>query len=152
MAPPRLRIVARLTVAGLAAAATLTACSADSGGRTTITFFQFKPEAVEYFEQRAAEFEAQNPDIDVVVDNVPDPETALRTRLVKNDVPDVLTLNGNGTFGELASAGIFENFAGDPLTEDINEGYLDIVRSLGASAPGAVNGLPFAANASGVLY
>ena len=46
---------------------------------------------------KLAEFEAENPDIHVVVDNVPDPETALRTRLVKNDVPDVLTLNGNGT-------------------------------------------------------
>jgi raffinose/stachyose/melibiose transport system substrate-binding protein len=152
MAPPRPRTVAGLVVVAALAASTLTACSGDSGGRTTITFFQFKPEAVDYFEQRAAEFEAENPDIDVVVDNVPDPETALRTRLVKNDVPDVLTLNGNGTFGELASAGIFEDFAGDPILDDINEGYLDIVRSLGASADGAVNGIPFAANASGVLY
>src|SRR3712207_9278479 len=103
MAPPRPRIVAGLLVAAAAAAATLAACSGGDGGRTTLTFFQFKPEAVEYFQQRAAQFEAENPDIDVVVDNVPDPETALRTRLVKNDVPDVLTLNGNGTFGELAS-------------------------------------------------
>jgi raffinose/stachyose/melibiose transport system substrate-binding protein len=151
MSPPRSRTVAAIALAGLAAA-TLAGCSGGDGGRTTITFFQFKPEAVDYFEQRAAEFEAANPDIDVVVDNVPDPETALRTRLVKNDVPDVLTLNGNGTFGELASAGIFENFAGDPVLDDINEGYLEIVRSLGASEEGAVNGIPFAANASGVLY
>jgi raffinose/stachyose/melibiose transport system substrate-binding protein len=151
MSPPRPRTVARLAVAALVAS-TLTACSGGDGGRTTLTFFQFKPEAVEYFEQRAAEFEAENPDIEIVVDNVPSPETALRTRLVKNDVPDVLTLNGNGTFGELASAGIFENFADDPLVENINEGYLDIVRNLGASEEGAVNGLPFAANASGVLY
>jgi raffinose/stachyose/melibiose transport system substrate-binding protein len=150
--PPRPRTVARLAVVGLVAATTLTACAGESGGRTELTFFQFKPEAVDYFEQRAAEFEAQNPDIDIIVDNVPDPETALRTRLVKNDVPDVLTLNGNGTFGELASAGIFENFAGDPLLEEQNEGYLEITRNLGASEPGAVNGIPFAANASGVLY
>lgn len=149
MAPPR--IVARLLVAGLAAS-TLASCADGTGGRTEITFFQFKPEAVDYFEQRAAEFEAENPDIDVIVDNVPDPETALRTRLVKNDVPDVLTLNGNATFGELASAGIFENFAGDPLLDDLNEGYVEILQDLGASEEGAVNGIPFAANASGVLY
>ncbi|MFS0698390.1 ABC transporter substrate-binding protein [Cellulomonas sp. 179-A 4D5 NHS] len=149
MAPPR--TVARLLVVGLAAS-TLAACAGGSGERTEITFFQFKPEAVDYFEQRAAEFEAQNPDIDVIVDNVPDPETALRTRLVKNDVPDVLTLNGNGTFGELASAGIFENYADDPILEDLNEGYVEILQDLGASEEGAVNGIPFAANASGVLY
>lgn len=138
----------------LAAALTtlLASCAGDAGGRTTITFFQFKPEAVDYFEQRAAQFEAQNPDVRVVVDNVPDPETALRTRLVKDDVPDVLTLNGNGTFGELASAGIFEDFAGDPLLDDLNEGYVEVLRDLGASDPDAVNGIPFAANASGVLY
>ncbi|MBB2924845.1 ABC transporter substrate-binding protein [Cellulomonas cellasea] len=149
MAPPR--TVARLLVAGLAAS-TLASCAGGTGGRTEITFFQFKPEAVDYFEQRAAEFEAENPDIDVIVDNVPDPETALRTRLVKNDVPDVLTLNGNATFGELASAGIFANFAGDPLLEDLNEGYVEILQDLGASEDDAVNGIPFAANASGVLY
>lgn len=151
MAPPRSRTVARLLVVGLAAA-TLAACTGAGGERTTITFFQFKPEAVEYFEQRAAQFEAENPDVDVVVDNVPDPETALRTRLVKNDVPDVLTLNGNGTFGELASAGIFEDYAGDPVLENLNEGYIEVVQDLGASSEGAVNGIPFAANASGVLY
>ncbi|UZN03291.1 ABC transporter substrate-binding protein [Cellulomonas sp. S1-8] len=148
MAPPR--TVARLLVAGLAAS-TLVACSGGDG-RTTLTFFQFKPEAVEYFEQRAAQFEAENPDIDIVVDNVPDPETALRARLVKDDVPDVLTLNGNGTFGELASAGIFVDYAGDPVLEDLNEGYVKILQDLGASDEGAVNGIPFAANASGVLY
>ena len=151
MAPPGARSAAGLTLTTVIALTTLSACTGDEG-RTTLTFFQFKPEAVDYFEERAAAFEAANPDIDIVVDNVPDPETALRTRLVKNDVPDVLTLNGNGTFGELASAGIFENFAGDPLLENQNQGYLDIISTLGASEEGAVNGIPFAANASGVLY
>ncbi|MGW6132274.1 ABC transporter substrate-binding protein [Cellulomonas sp. NPDC055163] len=149
MAPPR--TVARILVVGLAASA-LAACAGGTGERTTITFFQFKPEAVDYFEQRAAEFEAENPDIRVVVDNVPEPETALRARLVKDDVPDVLTLNGNGTFGELASAGIFEDYAGDPVLDDLNEGYVKVLQDLGADEPGAVNGIPFAANASGVLY
>ncbi|NMR21459.1 ABC transporter substrate-binding protein [Cellulomonas fimi] len=132
----------------------LAAC-AGGGDKTTITFFQFKPEAVAYFEDLAAQFEEANPDIRVIVDNVPDPESALRARLVKNDVPDVLTLNGNATFGELASAGVFADFtrfADGALLEGVNEGYLDVVRNLGAGEPGAVNGIPFAANASGVLY
>jgi len=138
-----------LAVAGLVLP--LAACGSDDS-RTTITFFQFKSEAVEYFEGLATQFEEENPDIRVVVQNVPDPETALRTRLVKDDVPDVLTLNGNGTFGEFASAGIFEDFADDPVLDTINPGYVDIVQALGESEPGAVNGIPFAANASGVLY
>jgi len=135
----------------LLATASLVGCAPDDS-RTTITFFQFKPEAVTYFQGLASEFEKQNPDIHVVVQNVPDPETALRTRLVKNDVPDVMTLNGNGTFGELASAGIFADFAHQPVLDDVKPGYVDVLKNLGAAKPGEVNGIPFAANASGVLY
>jgi raffinose/stachyose/melibiose transport system substrate-binding protein len=137
----------------LTALALLAACTgggADS--RTTLTFFQFKPEAVQYFNDVADQFEAANPDIRIVVDNVPEPETALRTRLVKNDVPDVMTLNANGTFGEFASAGIFADFAGQSVLENVNPAYIEVIQSLGASSAGAVNGVPFAANASGVLY
>jgi raffinose/stachyose/melibiose transport system substrate-binding protein len=137
------------TIAALAVAAT--GCSAEDG-RTELLFFQFKPEAAQQFEELAEQFEAENPDIEIIVDNVPEPETALRTRLVKGDVPDVLTLNANGTFGELASAGIFRDFSGEPVLEDVKDVYVEIVQDLGAGSPDAVNGVPFAANASGVLY
>lgn len=145
------------TAAGatLATAVFLTAsgCAGGADDRpTTLTFFQFKPEAVAYFQDAAARFEQENPDIRVVVDNVPDPETALRTRLVKEDVPDVLTLNANGTFGEFASAGIFKDFSGEPVLEAVNPGYIEVIQELGASSEGAVNGVPFASNASGILY
>lgn len=129
----------------------LAGCAADDG-RATITFFQFKPEAQEYFQDLAAQFEQANPDIRVVVDNPADPETALRTRLVKNDVPDVMTLNANGTFGEFASAQIFRDFRGDPVLADVTPAYLSVISSLGAGSKGEVNGVPFAANASGLLY
>jgi raffinose/stachyose/melibiose transport system substrate-binding protein len=129
----------------------LAGCAADDG-RTTITFFQFKPEAQQYFQQLAAQFEQANPDIRVVVDNPADPETALRTRLVKNDVPDVMTLNANGTFGEFASARIFRDFRGDPVLADVTPAYLSVIGSLGAGSKDEVNGVPFAANASGLLY
>ncbi|GIG22381.1 ABC transporter substrate-binding protein [Cellulomonas chitinilytica] len=150
MSSHRARIAACLALAGLVVP--LAACAGSGDGPTTITFFQFKSEAIDYFEGLAAQFEKENPDIRVVVQNVPDPETALRTRLVKDDVPDVMTLNGNGTFGELASAGIFTDFSKDPVLDDINPGFVKVLQNLGQSAPGAVNGVPFAANASGVLY
>lgn len=148
--PRPARTVACLVSVALTGAA-LSGCS---GGdeRTTITFFQFKSEAVAYFEEAAALFEEENPDIRVVVQNVPDAETALRTRLVKNDMPDVLTLNGNGTFGELASAGVFADFSDTPLLDAVNPAYVEVLSQLGAGGPGEVNGIPFAANASGVLY
>lgn len=139
-----------LIVLVLLAGAVLAGCSGDS--RTTITFFQFKPEAQQYFQELAAQFERANPDIQVVVDNPADPETALRTRLVKDDVPDVMTLNANGTFGEFASARIFRDFRNDPVLADVNPAYLSVIGNLGAGSKGEVNGVPFAANASGLLY
>lgn len=108
-------------IAGLCSAAALSAalvaCSGGADEQTEIVFFQFKPEAVDFFTDVAERFEAENPDIRVTVDNVPSAETALRIRLVKEDPTDVLTFNANGTFGEFASAGVFADFSDSPLLE-----------------------------------
>ncbi|WP_413452882.1 extracellular solute-binding protein [Georgenia phoenicis] len=138
--------------AALSAAAGLAGCAASADEPVEIVFFQFKPEATAFFSDVAARFEEENPDIRVTVDNVPSAETAMRIRLVKEDPPDVLTFNGNGTFGEFASAGVFHDFAGSPLLDRVQEAYVEVIEELGAGEPGAVNGIPFAANASGALY
>lgn len=148
--PSRLRAFAAL-IASILLGASLTACSGGDG-RTTITFFQFKPEAQAYFKDLVRQFEQANPNIHVVVDNPADPETALRTRLVKNSVPDVMTLNANGTFGEFATAKIFRDFRNDPVLNNVNPAYLSVTKNLGQGTPGEINGVPFAANASGLLY
>lgn len=151
--PTRLTRVLRLLAAAMSAVlvgATLTGCSDD--GRTTLVFFQFKGEAQAYFRDLAADYERQNPDIRIVVDNPADPETALRTRLVKDDVPDVMTLNANGTFGEFATAKIFRDFSDEPVLDDVNPAFVEVMGDLGRGGDGEVNGVPFAANASGLLY
>ncbi len=122
------------------------------GGTVTLDFFQFKPEAVATFDRLIADFEKQHPDIDVQQHHVPAAETAIRTRLVKGNVPDVLTLNGNGTFGELASAGVFHDFSGHPAADRVTPGIQQVLDDLGTAAPGESNGLPFASNANGVIY
>ncbi|CAL9378206.1 hypothetical protein SUDANB105_01004 [Streptomyces sp. enrichment culture] len=68
----------------------LGACGSPSQGRdepVTLDFFQFKPEAVETFDKLIAGFEAEHPGIRVRQHHVPDPDTAIRARLVKDDVP-----------------------------------------------------------------
>ncbi|GIF70996.1 ABC transporter substrate-binding protein [Asanoa siamensis] len=142
------------------AAATMTATAAllggctggDGDGRTTLDFFQFKPEAIETFDKLIAEFEQEHPDIRVVQNHVPNADTAIRTRLVRDDIPDVMTLNANASFGELARAGVFYDFAAEPATGTVTPAILDIINALGTANAGEVNGLPFASNADGVLY
>ncbi|SDY86003.1 raffinose/stachyose/melibiose transport system substrate-binding protein [Asanoa ishikariensis] len=141
-------------VACLVTVALLGGCGVfgDDDGRTSLDFFQFKPEAIQTFDKLIADFERLHPDIHVVQNHVPDADTAIRTRLVRDDIPDVLTLNANASFGELARAGVFYDFSGEAVTGTVTPAILDIINALGTGGPGEVNGLPFANNANGVIY
>lgn len=148
-------IRSRLAAAFAATTLLISGCAGAEGaepGTVTLDFFQFKPEAVGTFDRLIADFEKKHPHIDVQQHHVPDSETAIRTRLVKDDVPDVLTLNGNSTFGEIASAGVFHDFSGHPAADRVNPAIQQVLNDLGTAAPGETNGLPFASNANGVLY
>jgi raffinose/stachyose/melibiose transport system substrate-binding protein len=145
---------ARGAAALLAAGLVLAACNGDdpAAGTTQVEFFQFKTEAVATFDALIEDFEAEHPDIDVVQNNVPAADTVLRTRLVKNDIPDVLTVNGNGeTYGDLATAGIFRDFTGDEALERTAPTYQQILADLGGQQ-GEANGVPYAVNANGMIY
>jgi raffinose/stachyose/melibiose transport system substrate-binding protein len=154
--PRRRRRRATAMVAAAAALVALSGCSAaGADGVVELDFFQFKPEAVGDFAAIIDEFEAANPDIRVIQNSVPDPDTAIRTLLVKDKVPDVLTLNVNGNYGELARACIFADLADNPIADTVNPAVQQIVQSLGTCAADdtdEVNALPFASNASGILY
>ncbi|MDJ1113891.1 ABC transporter substrate-binding protein [Microbacterium dauci] len=126
------------------------ACAAGDT-RTKLDFFQFKGEALEDFNEIIAAFEAENPDIDVVQNQVADSETLIRTLLVKDRTPDVITLNANGNFGKLAEAGVFYDFSDEPVLDTINPGVQEILADLG-TAPGEVNSLGYVNNANGIIY
>ena len=149
--PRRLvRLAAALAIASVAA---LTGgCAANpSNGVTTLNFFQFKGEALEDFNHIIAGFEAENPDIKVVQNQVADADTMIRTLLVKDKAPDVITLNANGGFGKLAKAGVFYDFSNEPVLQTINPAVQEILAQLG-NKEGEVNSLGYVNNANGVIY
>jgi len=148
----------RIRVRGFAAIATvclivaLGGCATNpSNGVTTLNFFQFKGEALEDFTKMIADFEAENPDIRVVQNQVADADTVIRTLLVKDKTPDVITLNANGGFGKLAQAGVFYDFTDEPVLQTINPAVQQILADLG-NKEGEVNGLGYVNNANGVIY
>ncbi len=144
------RAVAVLATAGLAIG--LGGCASGSAdGVTTLNFFQFKGEALEDFNEIIADFEAENPDIHVVQNQVADADTIIRTLLVKDKAPDVITLNANGGFGKLAQAGVFYDFSDEPVLQTINPAVQEILAQLG-NKEGEVNGLGYVNNANGVIY
>ena len=153
-----MRIRHRKTARGVAMAAALGTVVALGGcaaspddGVTTLSFFQFKGEALEDFNAIIADFEAENPDIRVVQNQVADSETLIRTLLVKDKAPDVITLNANGGFGDLAQAGVFYDFSDEPVLDTINPAVQEILAELGTKQ-GEVNGLGYVNNANGVIY
>ncbi|CAD6001364.1 ABC transporter substrate-binding protein [Agreia sp. COWG] len=152
---PRVRRAIAAALGLALAGSTLAGCSSGGDQVVTLDFFQFKPEAVKNFAAIIDDFEARNPDIKVVQNAVPDPDTAIRTLLVKNKVPDVLTLNVSGNFAELARACVFADLKDEPSASTVNPAVQKIVQNLGSCDTGSgqeVNALPFASNASGIIY
>ena len=117
-------------------------------------FFQYKAEAADWFTAKAKEFEKTHPNIKVNVNNSSDATTDLRTRLVKNREPDVITINGDINFGMLAEAGVFHDFTDDDIVDELNPGMVSIAKSLvqtNDESKKRLYGLPYAGNASGYI-
>ncbi|TDO94733.1 carbohydrate ABC transporter substrate-binding protein (CUT1 family) [Halanaerobium saccharolyticum] len=115
-----------------------------------LEFFQNKREAVETFDRLIEKFEKENPEINITQNHVPDAETVLRSRLARNNIPDIMGLGGNFTYGQIADAGIFKNFDNASYLKDIQPAYKEMLQDL---HEGNSNyGVPFTANANTVLY
>ena len=128
---PASRWPRRLAGAAVAVAlgASLAGCGAADAGTVTIDFFQYKTEASDWFTQKAREFEETHPNIKITVNNSPNAVTDLRTRLVKDREPDVITINGDINYGLLAEAGVFHDFTDDPIVDELNEGMVEIAKN-----------------------
>lgn len=124
-------------VCALAVGVGAAGCGNSAGsGQVTLDFFQFKAEAADWFKQAAQEFEKENPDIRININNSANAQTDLRTRFVNNRVPDVITFNGDYSFGTFAASGVFHDFTDDPLVSELNEGMVNIAKNLVQTSPG----------------
>ena len=157
-ATPRLKRLAVRTAAVMCAIAVgfgLAGCGSSTAGTVTLDFFQFKSEAADQFKSMVADFEKQNPTIKVNINNSANAQTDLRTRFVKNRVPDVITFNGDISFGNFAASGVFYDFTDEPIVDTLNPGMVQIAKNLVQTTDSSkkrLYGLPFAGNAYGYIY
>ena len=150
------RIAYRALTAACAVAITagLAGCGNSTAGTVTLDFFQFKAEAADWFTAKAREFEKTHPKIKINVNNSSDATTDLRTRLVKNREPDVITINGDINYGMLAEAGVFHDFTDDEIVDKLNPGMVKIAKSLVQTEDQSkkrLYAIPYAGNASGYI-
>ena len=156
-ATPRLKRLAVRTAAVVCAIAVgfgLAGCGSSTAGTVTLDFFQFKSEAADQFKSMVADFEKQNPTIKVNINNSANAQTDLRTRFVKNRVPDVITFNGDISFGNFAASGVFYDFTDEPIVDTLNPGMVQIAKNLVQTTDSSkkrLYGLPYAGNASGYI-
>jgi raffinose/stachyose/melibiose transport system substrate-binding protein len=151
----RLAVRAAAAVCALAVGFSLAGCGSNTAGTVTLDFFQFKSEAADQFKSMVAEFEDQNPTIKITINNSANAQTDLRTRFVKNRVPDVITFNGDISFGMFAASGVFYDFTDEDIVDELNPGMVEIAKNLVQTTDPAkkrLYGLPFAGNASGYIY
>lgn len=137
---------------GLAATAGLSACGSSGSSGQNLEFFQFKSEAIQLFDTICQQFNATRHDFSFHQNFQADNVTALRVRLVKNTIPDAITINGDYNYGSLARSGVFYDFAPSGLLDNVQEGVGQILPSLGTGGEGQNNGLPLATNGSGMIY
>ncbi|WP_442789433.1 ABC transporter substrate-binding protein [Paenibacillus sp. FSL R5-192] len=130
----------------------LSSCtSGDSvNGKVQIEFFQNKPEAKTTFDELIKTFNAKHDDIQVTQVNPPDAETVLKTRVVKNDIPDIMAMGATDTYSILAQSDIFTDLTDSSLLQTIDPNYIQMLKDL--TGMDEVTGIPYATNANGIMY
>lgn len=119
---------------------------------TEIEIVQYKPEAAAYFEMVEEEFNATHDDIHLTISSPNDAMTILRTRFIREDYPDIIGIGGDINYSYFVDAEILADVSDYEGLTDINPAYLDIDESLELVPTEGTYGVPYVANAAGILY
>ena len=134
-------------------AAILPGCGTqEDSGKTEIEILQYKPEAATYFDKVEEEFNATHDDIHLTISSPNDASTIMRTRFIREDYPDIIGIGGDINYSYYVDAGILTDVSDYEGLADINPSYVDILESLEIVPTEGTYGVPYVANAAGVLY
>ena len=81
-----------------------------------------------------------------------DAGTVLKTRMAKNDMPDIVAMGGDNNYTEVESAGMLVDLSSEDYISNIQESYLQMVYDVNKDKEEKAYGVPYATNASGVIY
>ena len=131
-----------------------TGCENSSGkdGKIHINLVQYKPEAVKAFEKMEEEFNATHDDIVLEIESPNDAMTVLKTRFIKEDVPDIIGIGGDVNFSSFIDSDMLMDISDFEGISDIKPAYLKIAKNLEYVPEEGVYSVPYVANAAGILY
>ena len=141
-----------LLTASMGCAVVLSGCGDPYGGKTHIEIINYKQEATDYFDALEEEFNATHDDIVLTIDSPNDASTILRTQFIREDYPAIIGTGGDINYSYYIDAEILADVSDYPGLENIKQSYLDIGEALEIVPTDGVYGVPYAANAAGILY
>ena len=147
------KVISAALVVSMLAAAILPGCGSDeNSGKTEIEILQYKPEAASYFDQVEEAFNAFHDDIHLTISSPNDASTIMRTRFVREDYPDIIGIGGDINYSYYVDADILADVSDYPGLADIKQSYIDILEGLEITPADGTYGVPYVANAAGILY
>ena len=147
------KLVCLLLACTVPASFLLSGCSANSSdGKIQIELVHYKPEAVDVFEQLEEEFNSTHDDIRLTISSPNDAMTVLKTRFVREDYPDILGIGGDINYSYFIDSDILADVSDYEGLSQINPAYVEILEGLEFVPTDGTYGVPYVANAAGVLY
>ena len=140
---------------GAAGAASLlfSGCATErSDGKVEVEIVSYKQEAVSIFEQLMEEFNSTHDDIYLNITCPADAVTIMKTRFVREDYPDVIGIGGDADYASFVDSEILADVSDCPTMEKVESAYRDILDSVTYVPMDGVYGVPYVANAAGMLY
>lgn len=140
---------------GAAGAASLmfAGCSTQrADGKIEVEIVSYKQEAVSIFEQLMEDFNASHDDIYLNITSPADAVTIMKTRFVREDYPDVIGIGGDADYASFVDSAILADVSDCPTSADVQKAYSDILKSVTYVPMDGIYGVPYVANAAGMLY
>ena len=117
-----------------------------------IELVQYKQEALRIFDTLAEKFNASHPNIHLKISSPNEPMTILKTRFIRENYPDIIGIGGDMDFSNFQDAKLLADVSDFKGLKKIKKAYIDIIDGLKFVPVDGVYGVPYMANAAGVLY
>lgn len=124
--------------------------STEKSNQVELELFSTKTKNVQTLQKLADAFMSQNEGVVIEINAPAEAGTVLKTRLTKNDFPDIIACGGDATYTELQSAGMLIDMSEE--VGNVQDAYLQMLYDVNKDEEKVAYGVPYATNASGILY
>ncbi|MBR0069106.1 MAG: carbohydrate ABC transporter substrate-binding protein [Synergistaceae bacterium] len=136
----------------LVPALVLCLCMSAFAAPVEIELVQYKQEALRTFDALAKKFNETHKNIHLTISSPNEPMTILKTRFIRENYPDIIGIGGDMDYSNFQDAELLADLTGYKGLEKIKKAYIDIIDGLKFVPEPGVFGVPYMANAAGVLY